>query len=65
MYIGLYVQYLFLWTVLMELKFTRQIKKKTLIWNFIKNRPVETELSPADILTDTTKLIVAFRNIVN
>ena len=50
----------------MKLEFSRQIKKKTTqISNFVKKRPVETELFPADIRTDTTKLIVAFPNFVN
>ena len=39
--------------------------KNTQISNFVKIRPVGAELFHADGRTDTTKLIVAFRNFVN
>jgi hypothetical protein len=58
----------------MKVEFSQQIfRKKFHIWNFMKIRPVETELFPADGRTDggtdgetvMTKLIVAFRNFAN
>jgi len=52
----------------MKLEFSQHIlekKKNTKIPNFAKFRPVGAELFHADRRTDTTKLIVAFRNFVN
>jgi hypothetical protein len=50
--------------ILTNLKFSRQIfKKKTETLNFIKIRPVGTDLFHADGQTDTRKVIVVFRNI--
>ena len=50
----------------MKLEFSRpDFQKKTQIPSFIKIRPVGTKLFHADGQTDMTKLIVAFRNIVN
>ena len=49
----------------MKLDFLRHISKKAQISNFIKIRPVGTELYHADRRTDMTKLTVAFRNFAN
>ena len=40
------------------------MKKKSLISNFVKIRPVGAELLHTDGRTDMTKLTVAFRNFV-
>ena len=47
---------------LMKLEFSRQIFENTQKPNFMKIRPVGTELFHADGWTDMTKLTVAFRN---
>jgi hypothetical protein len=46
----------------MKLEISRQIFDKAQISSFIKIRPMGAELFQADGQTDTTKLIVAFRN---
>jgi hypothetical protein len=51
-----------------EIEFSLYISKNTEIWNFMKIRPVGTELYHSDRRTDVhadvTKLIVVFRNFV-
>ena len=53
----------------MKLEFSRQSFEKVHILNFMQIRPVRVELSHADgrtdRQTDTTKLIVSFRNFAN
>jgi len=50
----------------MALVSSREIfEKNTQIPNFMKIRPVEADLFDAGGRTDTTKLIVAFRNFAN
>ena len=50
----------------MKLEFSRQIfEKNTEISNFTKIRPVGAELFRADVRTDMTNLIVAFRSFAN
>ena len=71
MYIGLHVKYsLFLWDFNETWVFSTDFRKKNLqIPNFMKIRPVGTELFHSDGRmdgrTDVTKLIVAFRNFAN
>jgi hypothetical protein len=50
--------------ILMELEFSRQIFEKFQIKHLMKIRLVEAELFHTDGRTDTTKLTVAFRNLV-
>jgi hypothetical protein len=59
MYIGLYVKYSILLLESSEIQIFLKIS------NFVKIRPVGAELVHADGRTDTTKLIVAFRNFAN
>ena len=49
----------------MQLEISRQILEKTQISSFFKIRPVGAELFHADGQTNTTKLIVTFRNFAN
>jgi hypothetical protein len=49
----------------MLLEFPNIFSKNTQTPNFMKIRPVGTELFHADERTDTTKLTVAFRNFAN
>jgi hypothetical protein len=50
----------------MKLEFCRQIFEKNIqISNLMKIRPVGAELFHPDEQTETTKLIIAFRNSVN
>jgi len=66
MYIGLHVKYpLFLSDFNATWIFATDILKKTQISNFMKIRPVETELFHADGRTDMTELLVTFRNFAN
>jgi hypothetical protein len=52
--------------ILMKLEFSRQsFEKKAEISSFMKIRPVGTELFHADGQTDTTKIVVVFRNFAN
>jgi hypothetical protein len=52
--------------ILIKLEFSRGTLKNThTISNFMKIRPVGAELFHADGQTDTTKLIVTFRNFAN
>jgi len=48
MYIGLYVEYLLCCNILMKLKLSRQIFQNFQIVNFMKIRPVGTELFHTD-----------------
>jgi hypothetical protein len=48
-----------------NLSFLHKFSKKYSKSNFMKIRPVRTELLNADGRTDMTKLIVAFRNFAN
>jgi len=49
----------------MQLEILRMIFKNAQISNFMKIRPVRTELLHSDGRTDMTKLIVASRNSAN
>jgi hypothetical protein len=51
--------------ILMKLEFSRQILENTKIPNFMKIRPVGSELFDADGRTDITKLVVAFHKFWN
>ena len=58
------VQYRYCCQILIKLEFSRQIFAKYANIEFLEN-PVGDELLHADRRTDTTKLIVAFRNFAN
>jgi len=60
MYIGLRVNYLFLFDFNKTVIFLGRISKNTKISHFMKITPVGFELLHADGRTDMTKLIVAF-----
>jgi hypothetical protein len=49
----------------MKLNFLHIFSKNTTVSNFMKIRPVGAELLHSVGRTDTTKLIVAFRNFAN
>jgi hypothetical protein len=65
MYIGLYVNYPFFLSDLMELEFPRQISKNIQISNFMKILPEIVELFQSDGQIDMTKPIVVFRSFAN
>jgi len=66
MYIGLHVKYLLFLSDFNETwVFSIYFQKSTQISNFLKIRPVGADLLHLDRRTDTTKLIVAFRNFAN
>jgi hypothetical protein len=62
MYIGLYVNFLLVMSDFIETWIFSEDFRKILILNFMKIRPVGTELFHADGRTDMTKLIVCIRN---
>jgi len=62
MYIGLHVKYPLFLPEFNETWIFSKNFRKTQVLNFVKIRAVGAELFHADGQTDTTKLIVAFRN---
>jgi hypothetical protein len=64
-YKTLHVKYPLFYQCQGNLNFSKDFRKNTQIPNFMKFRPVGSEMSHADGQKDMTKLILAFRNFAN